>query len=122
MLLLLMVPVLALVTCGHRYLQLYAPSNAVIARARTSAPRPRRALILAVLASTTLVAMHLLAAAVAAGAPGWLNLVVLVLAWDTIKFGLVAASEAVRCSMWICWPRRRGGFERGSLDHSLSAG
>lgn len=122
MLWLLMVPLLILVTCGHRYLQLSAPSNAVIARARISPPRPRSALILGVLASTALVAMHQLAAAVAAGAPDWLNLVVLVLAWDAIKFGLAAVYVAVRCSVRFCWPRPRRGFERGSVDHSLSAG
>ena len=88
MLFLLAVPVLILVTAAHRYLQLYAPSNWVIARARAAPPRARTMLLLAALAITMLMAMHSLADAVAAGAPGWLNLVVLVLAWDMIKFGL----------------------------------
>ena len=43
-----------------------------------------------VLAGLLLVGMHVLAEAVAAGAPGWLNLVVLVLAWDAIKVGGLA--------------------------------
>ena len=70
MLLLLTVPVLVLVTSAHRYLQVYAPSNAVITRARMSSPRWRTALLLSALAMTMLVATHLLAAVVAAGATG----------------------------------------------------
>jgi hypothetical protein len=91
MLLLLMVPVLVLVTYAHHYLQRYSPSNALIARARVAPRRWRSALLLAALAATALVGMHLVAEAVAAGAPGWLNLVVLVLAWDAIKLAWAAA-------------------------------
>jgi hypothetical protein len=97
MLLLLTGPVLVLVARAHGYLRVNAPSNAVITRARTSPQRCRTSLLLSALALTMLVAMHLLAAVVAAGAPGWLNLVVLVLAWDAIKFGLAAAVVALRC-------------------------
>lgn len=96
MLLLLMVPVLVLVTHAHRYVQVYAPSNAVIARARTASVQWRSALLLAVLAATTLVVMHLVAEAVAAGAPDWLNLIVLILAWDSIKFGVMGLQVALR--------------------------
>ena len=60
------------------------------------------AILLAVLATTTLAAMHLLAEAVAAGAPGWLNLGFVVLGWDSIKFGLAAASVALRCAVGRC--------------------
>ena len=35
--------------------------------------------------------------AIEAGAPGWLNLVVLVLAWDAIKFAVMACLISVRC-------------------------
>jgi hypothetical protein len=35
-------------------------------------------------------AVHAISLAIAAGAPGWLNLVVLLLAWDAIKFAVVA--------------------------------
>ncbi|RYP84341.1 hypothetical protein EKO23_16005 [Nocardioides guangzhouensis] len=102
MLLLVMVPVLVLVMCAHRYLQRYAPSNALISRVRIAPPRWWTAILLAVLATTTLAAMHLLAEAVAAGAPGWLNLVVVVLGWDSIKFGLAAASVALRSAVERC--------------------
>ena len=121
MLLLLFVPVLVLVTYSHRYLQRYAPSNALIARARMGPPRWRSALILAFVVATTLVTMRLLAEAVVAGAPGWLNLVVLILAWDAIKFGLAAASVALSCAVASCRsPRRRGPGQR-ELDRSRVA-
>lgn len=42
-------------------------------------------------------AMHAVATAVSGGAPGWLNLVVLVLAWDAIKFGWLAIVTALGC-------------------------
>lgn len=100
MFLLLMVPVVVLVATAHRLLQFYAPSNAVITRVGASLPKWRSALLLAILAATTLVLMHLLAEAIAAGAPVWLNLVVLILAWDSIKFSVMSVLvglRAIRC-------------------------
>lgn len=93
---LLMVPVFFLVSAVHGYLRLYAPSNMLITWMRISPPRWRYLPLLAGLAAATLIAMHLLAEAVADGAPGWLNLIVLMLAWDTIKFVLLAVHELVR--------------------------
>jgi len=112
MLLLLMVPVLVLVTSGHRCMQLHAPSNAVVARARFAPPQWRSGLLLAILASTTLMAMHLLATWLAAGGPGWLNLVVVILAWDTMKFGLAAAGIVLRCSAGVWRHRRTSGVRK----------
>ena len=40
--------------------------------------------------------MRALGEAIANGAPGWLNLVVLLLAWDAIKIGLLAVVVSVR--------------------------
>ncbi len=40
--------------------------------------------------------MHVVANAVSAGAPGWLNLIVLVLAWDALKAGWLAVSVILR--------------------------
>jgi hypothetical protein len=40
--------------------------------------------------------MHVVADAVSASAPGWLNLVVLVLAWDALKLGWLAVSVLLR--------------------------
>ena len=121
MLFLLVVPVLVLVTSAHRYLQRYAPSNVMIARARTARPRWRSAVLLAVLAATTLAAMHLVAEAVAAGAPGWLNLVVLFLAWDSIKFGLTAARVVLDCTIGNCRRLPRQSRPHGGLDRSRRA-
>lgn len=97
MLLLLFIPIFYVVACAHRYLQVYAPSNVVVARVRAAPPRLRTAGWLMLLAAILIAAMHQLAEAVAAGAPGWLNIVVLVLAWDSIKFGLAAAVMATQC-------------------------
>jgi hypothetical protein len=87
---LLALPVFATVAFVHRCLQLYAPSNLLVRYVRIAAPRFRTAVGLFALAAALLVAMHVAAEAVAAGAPGWLNLVVLVLAWDAIKIGVLS--------------------------------
>jgi hypothetical protein len=96
MLVLLAVPVAFGVVTVHRYLQVYAPSNVLIRRARSSPSRWRTAAALVALALALLIVMHGIAYAIAGGAPEWLHLVVLVLAWDSIKLvaagGLVAAS------------------------------
>ena len=91
MLLLLTLPVFVAVATVHRYLQLNAPSNLLAIRARSTAPTFRMAGVLLAVAVVLMTAMHALAERVAAGAPGWLNLVVLVLAWDGIKVALLAA-------------------------------
>ena len=43
--------------------------------------------------------MHAVAEAVASGAPGWLNIVVLILAWDAIRFMLLGVSTLVRSGL-----------------------
>ena len=106
MLLLLMVPVVLLVASTRRCLQVHAPSNVLIARARAAPPRLRTAAGLALLGAALLVAMHLLAEAVATGAPGWLNLVVLILACDAIKTLLAGFLVVGRCVPWIARGRR----------------
>lgn len=118
MLFLLAVPVIAFVALAHRLLRRYAPSNVLIDRSRIGPPRPRTGLRLALLAGVAVIAMHLLAEAVADGAPGWLNLVVLVLAWDAIKFGLAAGSVAVQ---WVIGSGRSLSDRRRELDRSSLA-
>ena len=54
------------------------------------------AIALMALAAVLLTLMHVLAEAIAAGAPGWLNLVVLVLAWDALKVGCLALGVVLR--------------------------
>lgn len=96
MLFLLAVPVISCVAFLWRYLQIYAPSNMLIRRVRLAPPRGRTVLILLALAVSLLIAMHIVSQAVGQGAPSWLNLVVLVLAWDAIKVGWLAASVLLR--------------------------
>lgn len=99
MLFLLVLPVLGVVALVYRYFQIYAPSNVLTRRVRTSPPSLRRAAGLLLLALVLLSVMHALAEAVAGGAPPWLNLVVLLLAWDSIKLGVLSILEALRTMM-----------------------
>jgi hypothetical protein len=99
MVLLLALPVFAAVALAHRYLQLYAPTNRLVRRVRIATPRLRTSVGLLAIAAALLTAMHVVAEAVAACAPGWLNLVVLVLAWDTIKVALLALHTAARVTL-----------------------
>lgn len=99
MLFLLVLPVLGVVALVYRYFQIYAPSNVLTRRMRTSPPSLRRAAGLLLLALGLLSVMHVLAEAVASGAPAWLNLIVLLLAWDAIKLGVLSIVEALRAMM-----------------------
>lgn len=96
MLVLLFVPIFYVVAWAYRYLQLFAPSNLVMARVRRSRPRWRTVVKLAILTAIILVVMHLVGEAVVAGAPGWLNVVVLILIWDALKLGGLAVHELAR--------------------------
>lgn len=98
MLFLLAFPVFAALALGYRYLQLFAPTNLLVRRVRASAPRSRTAIALLALAAALLVAMHLVASAVVLGAPGFLNFVVLVLAWDAIKLVGLSIVTAIRAA------------------------
>lgn len=97
MLALLALPVAVGVALTHRSLHVHAPSNVLCRRARSAPPKWRTAVTLVALATALLAAMHGVAETVAGGASGWLNLVVLVLAWDSIKFFLVGLLVASRC-------------------------
>ena len=99
MLILLALPVIVAVAALHRYLQVYAPSNVLVRRARAQRARWRTAFTLAAGAGALVIVMHAFAGAAASGAPDWLNLVVLVLAWDTIKVGCLAVATAGRLSL-----------------------
>lgn len=97
MLVLLAIPVIAAVAITHRFIQAVAPSNLLIRRVRSATPRWAIAAALLGIAIALLVTMHGVAIALSAGAPGWLNLVVLVLAWDAIKVGWLAVGVISRC-------------------------
>jgi hypothetical protein len=94
--LVLLVLTFRLVAVFQRWVARHAPSNLVLARVGMSPPRWRHAAGLAVLASVSFAVSRLLAAALEAGAPGWLNLVVLVATWDGLKFGWHAIGVALR--------------------------
>lgn len=109
MLIPLVLPVLFSVAAMHRYLAVFAPTNVLVRRLRASEPRWRTAALLASVAVALLAAMHGAASAVASGAPGWLNIVVLVLAWDAIKLGLLATGVFIRRVLLAvrCWRQGR---------------
>lgn len=87
---LLVRPAFAAAALLHRYLDLYAPSHALIRRVRVSRQNACMAALLCVLTGALLAAMAAASIAAAAGAPGWLNLVVPILAWDAARFGALA--------------------------------
>ena len=96
MLLLLAILVTAVVTPIHRLLLACAPSNILISHVRASRPALRASAAM-LTASVLLVGIaHAVSVAIQNGAPRWLNLLVLILLWDTIKFALVAVQSTVR--------------------------
>lgn len=86
MLFILALPLSSCVAQIWRYVDTYAPSNILIRKVRSTPPRWSTVLALVALATALLVAMHVLALAVERGEPGWLNVIMFVLAWDAIKF------------------------------------
>ncbi len=80
----------------HRLIQAVAPSNLLVRHVRSARPSGRGAAALLSLAVVLFLTMHVVANAVSAGAPGWLNLVVLVLAWDALKVGWLAVGVILR--------------------------
>ena len=87
MLIVFAIPIIVAVALVHRLIQAVAPSNLLVRSVRSARPRWRLAAALLGIAVVLFVTMHVVAKAVSAGAPGWLNLVVLVLAWDALKVG-----------------------------------
>jgi hypothetical protein len=106
MLFLLALPIFLSVAATHRYLALYAPSNILVRWVRMSQPRWRTVGALAAFASVLLVAMRAVEVAVTAGAPDWLNVVALVLAWDAIKVVGLAIHSGVRTALRMLSPTR----------------
>lgn len=101
MLFLLVLPVISCVALLWRYLQIYGPSNTLMRHVRSAAPRWRTVLFLLALAVVLLVAMHVVSEAIGRGSPGWLNLLVFVLAWDAIKIGILAGMTCARCTLHL---------------------
>lgn len=125
MIMLLALPVIAAVALAHRYLVLYAPSNVLIHRVQATEPALRTAAAMLAMATSLMVALKMVLDAMAAGAPGSLNLVVLVLAWDGIKIGWLAIIVAVRCARWGVAAVHGADLvesERGAAANILEAG
>jgi hypothetical protein len=117
MLFLLFLPVVGCVALIWRYIQAYAPSNMLIRLVRSAPPRWRTVLALVALATVVLIVMHAIDQAVVRGAPGWLNMVVLVLAWDSIKIGWLAL-DVGRRAVAESFSRLGFGVWRGSAGRS----
>lgn len=96
MLVLLAIPVIVTVVFVHRFIQVVAPSNLLVRIVRSARPRWRLATALLGLAAALLLTMHVVENAVSAGGPGWLNLLVLVLAWNAMKFAWTAVLIVMR--------------------------
>jgi hypothetical protein len=110
MLILLAIPVIVAVALVHRVIQV-APSNLLVRSVRSARSGGRVAAALFGLAMVLVLATHVIADAVSAGAPAWLNLVVLVLAWDALKVGWLAVGVILRSAIRvareaICGPLR----------------
>jgi hypothetical protein len=102
MLILLIIPVLAAVALAHRNLQIYAPTNVLSRKVRGSAPSFSRATGVLVVALAMLLVMHRLAKEIDDGDSPWLNPVVLLLAWDAIKLGLLGIHTSARAFASAC--------------------
>lgn len=120
MLLLLAIPILSTVALAHRYLQCCAPSNVLVRNVRKSSPTLRIAVALLVVALTLAGLAHVVERAIVEGAPGWLNLVVLALAWDSIKIGVLGGVVLARGSLSIVQQALRRGTG-GRYEGSASA-
>lgn len=96
MLLLLAFPLVLVVAAVYRLVQTIAPSNVLIAHVRFMRPTLRIASGLVALTLLLISVAHAITVAIASGAPGWLNLVVLVLLWDAIRFGVLGGMVGLR--------------------------
>jgi hypothetical protein len=101
MLIVLAIPVIVAVAFLHRLIQAVAPSNLLVRIVRRARPQWRMSAALLGLATVVLLTMHVVANAVSAGAPGWLNLLVLVLAWDALKVGWLAVGVILRSTVGV---------------------
>ncbi|WP_148575331.1 hypothetical protein [Nocardioides caldifontis] len=80
---------------AHRYLQVYAPSNVVVAHARRARPRLRVAAGLFALSTALAASAFALTEWVVNGGPGSMNLVIIIATWDAFKFTFTAITVAL---------------------------
>lgn len=86
------------VAFASRVVRTHAPSNLLVRTVRSSPPRWRVVAGTVAASVVLLIAIHCLTKVIAQGASGWLNLLVLLLAWDSIKLlflGLLVAAQCV---------------------------
>jgi hypothetical protein len=98
--LLLMLLVWKAVRRGHRLFATYAPSNIVAARVRAAAPTRCAGVLLVATTYLLLWSAHIISTFVANGGPGWVNIMVLALAWDAMKAFTLAAVIGIRTMRW----------------------
>ena len=125
MLFLLILPAFTLAATAHHCLRSYAPSNMLIAWLRAAQPNWRTAGALLSTAVLLVAGAHRLDIAIAAGAPAWLNLVVLILTWDAIKLAWlaleVAALSAYRSAAHNRWRKLQRTGDRSARRGSDAA-
>lgn len=82
----------------HRYLQIHAPSNLLVAHVRRKRPRIRVAGALFALAAALILGARVLSAWAASGGHGLLHLFVLIAIWDCLKLAALALAVLLRCA------------------------
>ncbi len=101
MLFILMVPVVVVVSVAHRMLQLYAPSNLIVAHVRRHPPRLWVAGALLMLAVLLLLIAAICSEMAMTGGPGWLHVLFLIALWDAFKFMFQAIAVAGRLGAMV---------------------
>lgn len=96
MLVLLAVPVILAVAVIHAAVQRHAPSNRLVRVAWRAEPSGRVVMAHALLAIGLSFAVHLVLVAIDSGASRSLFLVVMLLAWDSVKFAVSASFLLLR--------------------------
>lgn len=92
-------PTIVLVAFAHGLLRTYAPSNVLIRRALSRHAKVCGAAELGTFALLCAVTANAISIGIGAGAPAWLNVVALILAWNAVKYAVAGASLAFR-PMW----------------------
>lgn len=88
----------------HSYLDAYAPTNLIVRHLRTSPQKGIAVFVSLAPTSAYGFAGAGLTSAVQSGGPGWLNVIVLLLAWNTVKFACLALTSTLS---WILAGLRR---------------
>lgn len=98
----------------HAYLHVYGPTNVLIRYLRSAEGRKWALPLSLAFTIGYLAATVGLTAALNAGAPGWLNILGLVAAWNAVKFACLAALEVLLALRWATGPLlRRARREAG---------